>query len=216
MCIMPRLGPELRYNLKPGRDSVIAMIQPPVTALAPKQASRPTRRLVTLGAVCLAVAALAVVRQQAGASMDDISPAEAQARAARLASFGPLPLQTVQPGEVKTAVEALGLPPAEHVALIADLDNSRTRLIWLTLYDSDVEDGDVAEIRSGGFSRTVPLTRRPIKVAVPVGPDGAILLTGSVDGGGGGVTVGVVLPSGPLPLPPLSVGQTLRLPVGPG
>jgi hypothetical protein len=88
-------------------------------------------------------------------------------------------------------------------------------MVSLSVYDSDVEDGDVAEIRSGGFSQIVTLTKAPITLAVPVGPDNQISIAGLVDGGGGGVTVGLILPSGPFPLPPLSVGQSFRLPVGP-
>lgn len=191
-------------------------MQHPIAAPAPPQVARPTRRLFMLGAVCLGLAGVAAMRAQVAAGADDVPPAEAQARAAHVTLLGPLPLQVVQPGQIGAAAQEAGLSPAEQAALLADVQGGRAQLVWLTLYDSDAEDGDVAELRSAGFSRVVPLARTPVTVAVPVGTDRTILLVGSVDGGGGGVTVGVVLSSGPMPLPPLSVGQTIRLPVGPG
>ncbi len=156
------------------------------------------------------------MRAQVAAGADNVPPAKAQARAAHMARFGPLPLRVVQPGQAGAVAQEAGLPPAEQAALLADVQGGRAQLVWLTLYDSDAEDGDVAELRSAGFSRIVPLARAPVTLAVPVGPDRTILLIGSIDGGGGGITAGVVLPSGPVPLPPLSVGQSIRLPVGPG
>lgn len=188
---------------------------PPVASPDPKQASHPARRFAVLGAVCLGIAGVAAMRLHVAAGTDGVLPAEAQNRAARLAALGPLQLERVPPALVDAAVRAISLPPPSQAALLTDLQADRVWLAWVTVYDSDAEDGDVAELRSGGFSQVVPLTRAPVRVAVPVGPDRTILLVGRTDGGGGGVTVGVVLPSGPVPLPPLSVGQTLRLPVAP-
>lgn len=184
----------------------------PSPTAAPVRVSHPPRRLAMLGAVCLGVATMAVVHQQASIS-DEVSPAELSARMTHLANFGLLPLERVQSGQVSAAIQALGLLGPDQAALLADIDGERTRLVWITLHDSDAEDGDVAELRSAGMARVVPLARQPTSFAIPIGPDSIVLLTGRVDGGGGGVTVGVVLPSGPISLPPLSVGQTVRLPV---
>lgn len=189
---------------------MIPALQP--SPVQPGPSPGATRRAAALGAVAVVLAGAAGLRW--GAAAPDAVPAsEALARAARLASFGPLPLAAVPPGESAGAVQAMGLPAAEQAALLADAGAGRVRLVWITLYDSDAEDGDVAEVASAGWSRTVPLWHAPVRVAVPVGPDQTISLTGVVDGRGGGVTVGLVLPSGLVPLPPLSVGQTLRLPV---
>jgi hypothetical protein len=87
------------------------------------------------------------------------------------------------------------------------------RLVWLSLYDSDAEDGDAVLIRSGTFTHSMVLTHAPVAVPIPVVDGAAVTITGTVDGGGGGVTVGMVTPQGPLPLPPLSVGQTITLPL---
>lgn len=175
--------------------------------------ARPTRRLALLGAVGLGVAGVAALRWQVAAAPDAVRPVEAQARAAAFTSLGPAPLDAVPPGQAAAVVGAMDLPLADQAALLGEARAGRVQLVWLTLHDSDAEDGDVVEVRSAGFTRTVPLFHAPVRIAVPVGPDAMILLTGTVDGRGGGVTVGLVLPSGPAPLPPLSVGQTLRLPV---
>ncbi len=175
----------------------------------------PTRRWSLLGGLALLTVAAAAVHHQAAApGADTVDVSETTRRIAGLAAAGPLPLSQVGQADMTHALSASELPAGDSSALAADASAGRVRLVWLSLYDSDVEDGDVAEIRSGGFSRAVRLTKAPVAIAVPVGPDNTITVAGLVDGGGGGVTVGLVLPGGPLPLPPLSVGQTLRLPIG--
>jgi len=85
------------------------------------------------------------------------------------------------------------------------------RLAWITLWDSDVEDGDVVRIDSEGYSRIVVLANRGVTFAIPVPSSGKISLTGIRDGDGGGITVGIA--SGPTKaiLPIMSVGQVLNL-----
>lgn len=181
----------------------------------PSGAAQPSRRWALLGSLALLTAAAAAVHYKAAMQVpDDVDPAESARRSAALLALGPLPLRAVATAEIPTALAAAGLAPGDAGTLAADVSAGRVRLVWLSLYDSDVEDGDVAEIRSGGFSQVVRLTKASVAIAVPVGADNTIIIAGLVDGGGGGVTVGVALPSGPVPLPPLSVGQALRLPVG--
>jgi hypothetical protein len=83
----------------------------------------------------------------------------------------------------------------------------------MTFYDSDAEDGDVITVQSAGFSQTVRLAKAPITIALPAPPDGLVKIVGTVDGAGGGVTLGTVTPAGPIPLAVLSVGQTISIPV---
>jgi hypothetical protein len=59
----------------------------------------------------------------------------------------------------------------------------------------------------------VPLRHTPTKILVPYIPGQPVFVTGEHDGMGGGVTVAVELSTGPLPLPPLAVGQTVALPI---
>lgn len=92
-------------------------------------------------------------------------------------------------------------------------DEPPLRLAWITLLDTDAEDGDTVRIDSQGYSRTIVLTKQPLTFAIPVPTNGAISITGVRDGEGGGITVG--LASGDLKalLPIMSEGQTLRLSV---
>jgi hypothetical protein len=84
-------------------------------------------------------------------------------------------------------------------------------LVWVRLWDTDVEDGDVVRIDSAGYARTVTLTSRGITFAVPVSAVGTIRITGVRDGDGGGITVGLASGSTQAILPIMSVGQALTL-----
>lgn len=87
----------------------------------------------------------------------------------------------------------------------------RTQLAWLTLWDTDDEDGDIVRIDSGGYSRVIYLTKVPVAYAVPIAVQGSLTITGLKDGEGGGITVGVMTGNLPIPLPIMSTGQTLAI-----
>jgi hypothetical protein len=87
----------------------------------------------------------------------------------------------------------------------------RVRLVWITLFDTDVEDGDVVRIDSQGYSRTVKLTTKGDTFAVPVTANGVIQVTGISDGDGGGITVGLASGSAKAVFPVMSEGQVLGL-----
>jgi hypothetical protein len=87
------------------------------------------------------------------------------------------------------------------------------RLAWITLWDTDVEDGDVVRIESRGYSRTVTLTKRGVTFAVPVPLDGVIRVTGVNDGDGGGITIGLASGATKAIFPIMSPGQSLGLSV---
>lgn len=158
---------------------------------------------------------------------DHVSDAERQQRQQAFAALGTLPLRVVEQADVSAAVEGMGLPPRGEQALLADVATptppqspatqsaaARTeplRLAWITLWDTDVEDGDVVRITSEGYSRTITLTKRGNTFAVPVPASGVITVTGIKDGDGGGITVG--LSSGPAKaiFPIMSTGQSLGL-----
>jgi hypothetical protein len=159
--------------------------------------------------------------------VDHVSDAERQQRQQAFAALGTLPLRVVEPAEVSAAVEGMGLTPQGKRALLADAaaptpretpaTQSATahteplRLAWITLWDTDVEDGDVVRIASEGYSRTITLTKRGNTFAVPIPANGVITVTGIRDGDGGGITVG--LASGPVKaiFPIMSTGQSLAL-----
>jgi hypothetical protein len=171
------------------------------------------RRTAVIGVV-VALCGLAAVHFGAlNARTDDVPWQEAQHRAAALAGLSSIGAAPVAQAEESAAVDTLGLPPVARAQIASDVQAGRVRLVWLSLYDSDAEDGDAVLIRSGTFTHSMVLTHAPVAVPIPVVDGAAVTITGTVDGGGGGVTVGMVTPQGPLPLPPLSVGQTITLPL---
>lgn len=159
--------------------------------------------------------------------VDQVSDAERQQRQQAFAALGTLPLRVVEPAEVSAAVEGMGLTPQGKQALLADVaaptppqtpaTQSATaraeplRLAWITLWDTDVEDGDVVRIASEGYSRTVTLTKRGNTFAVPVPANGIITITGIKDGDGGGITVGLASGAKKAVFPIMSTGQSLGL-----
>jgi hypothetical protein len=101
--------------------------------------------------------------------------------------------------------------PGVAAAPSATAQPQRLRLAWITLWDTDVEDGDAVRIDSAGYSRTVTLAKQPVTFAIPVPASGVIQITGVRDGEGGGITVGLASGSARAVFPVMSVGQTLGL-----
>jgi hypothetical protein len=153
-------------------------------------------------------------------SADNVSTAQQEMRLHAYEALGALTLQSVTPADYPRAAESLALPDTAKHTLLADIEKQTSpspthagtaRLVWVTLWDTDAEDGDVIRIDSHGYSRTVELKKQPVTFAVPT--DGNIRITGVRDGEGGGITVG--LASGALKalLPIMSTDQTLNLSV---
>lgn len=114
-----------------------------------------------------------------------------------------------QPEAAPTA--ATDAAPAGHPLVQAQSQPQRLQLVWIRLWDTDAEDGDVVRIESGGYARTVLLTKRGDTFAVPVPADGVIRVTGIKDGDGGGITVGLASGSSQAVFPIMSEGQVLGL-----
>jgi hypothetical protein len=112
--------------------------------------------------------------------------------AAPQANTGNAPAQAIAPAHLSQ--------PAQH-----------NRLAWITLWDTDAEDGDAVRIDSQGYSRTVTLAKQPVTFAIPVPLDGVVKVTGIRDGEGGGITVGFASGASRAAFPIMSVGQTLGL-----
>jgi hypothetical protein len=85
-------------------------------------------------------------------------------------------------------------------------------LVWLTLWDTHAQDGDIVLVQSGGYQQEVTLLNKPVRVAVPVPPSGVINIVGVHDGGGG-ITIGAMSGDAPVALPIMSEGQTMGVPV---
>jgi hypothetical protein len=171
---------------------------------------------------------------------DEISASDAQARLEAFRALVPMNLSVVADNDLDNALHGMNLSPDAEKALRADLSNTisspqadpappkmaastqanpvqaqaqakRIQLVWITLWDTDVEDGDVVRIESQGYSRTVRLTKKGDTFAVPVPADGVIKVTGVSDGDGGGITVGLASGNEKAIFPIMSEGQQLGL-----
>ncbi len=168
---------------------------------------------IVAGAAALAIAAMGLHLSGTALPWDHSADAMSrEAREARTESFlasAPLQLLGVSPLERARATATMNLDPASRAAL-----PEFVRLAWITLWDTDDEDGDTVRIDSAGYSRTVTLTKKGATFAVPIPGDGVINLTGVRDGEGGGITVGAASGSSSVVLPIMSVGQVIGLHVG--
>jgi hypothetical protein len=170
---------------------------------------------------------------------DRLSDAEIQQRQRAFEALGPLTLQAVPIADVSNAIDGMRLTTAEKDALLresqgegaaalaevapasnpepistpqaASAAKSPLRLAWITLWDTDVQDGDVVRIDSQGYSRTITLTKRGETFAVPVPASGIVTVTGIKDGDGGGITVGLASGAAKAVFPIMSTGQSLGL-----
>lgn len=106
----------------------------------------------------------------------------------------------------------MNLPAADRQALQKDIDEGKTRLVWLTLWDDYVQDGDVVEISSNGFSRVIALTNPHQSFAMPLPANGKLAIRGIRDGGGG-ITVAAMSDNMPLPIPVMAPGEVIEVPV---
>lgn len=105
----------------------------------------------------------------------------------------------------------VALPDAEKKRLREDLANKRLRLVAVTVWDTDDEDGDRVRVDSAGYSEEITLRNARRDVIVPVGVGEPVRVTAILDGGGGGVTLGAQTELGPIHLPPLRVGQYVEV-----
>lgn len=165
---------------------------------------------------------------------DTLSAADARQRQLAFEALGSLDIQPVASDQTDAAVDGMGLDPHARQALVNDLAVSPAapdaaqpspesqpvarvakplRLAWVTLWDTDVEDGDIVRIDSEGYSRTIVLSKHGATFAIPVPQSGVITIKGIDDGDGGGITVGLASGDAKAVLPIMSPGQTLRLAV---
>ena len=177
---------------------------------------RPERGWLLLAALVVAAGAFGLFQLfgTAGASHGDrVSTSEVRALQEGFAKIhgGPVPIDLSKPKERQALVEHLALPQPEADRAVALIDEGRLAVGWITVWDNFDEDGDVVAITAGGFTQTVPLFHQPTTIAVPYLPGQPITVEGVRDGGGG-ITAAIGLASGPLPLPPLAVGQSVQVP----
>ena len=147
---------------------------------------------------------------------ESLTPAEEAARVTAFEAAQPMRLEPVNladPAEREEALTVMNLKPEERKALENNLLAQAERLVWLDVFDDCQEDGDIVNIKSTSFHQDVAIFHVPRRLAVTLAPsEKAIALTGIRDGGGG-ITVSVRVQGRIVPLPRLSPGQTMMIPV---
>ena len=206
--------------LNESRPNVAELHRAAPPAKAKKSAPLPTVLLAVLVGAGIAVAGGVYAHFTTGAGTllaqdqtDRLSDEQAQQRLRSFEALGSLSLQAVPTANVSTAVDGMRLKTAEKSALLeaARAESSPLRLAWITLWDTDVQDGDVVRIDAQGYSRTVTLTKHGETFAVPVPANGIVTVTGIKDGDGGGITVGLASGRVKAVFPIMSTGQSLGL-----
>jgi hypothetical protein len=191
----------------------------PQAKLADPELLGTTERAGRAGAVLMAltlgVGVFGFAGSQPITAGDRVSSADSVrlAEAFRHAKGALLPVDVSTQPRKDHLVQSLRMPKMQAEQLIALIERGERMLGWLTLWDNYDEDGDVVSVTAAGFTQSVALTHAQQRILVPYVPGQPVFITGERDGLGGGVTVAVELSTGPLPLPPLAVGQTIALPI---
>jgi hypothetical protein len=122
-------------------------------------------------------------------------------------------LPPVEPSELGEALASTKLPVAQLAEFEAGVRKGDTQLVWLTLWDTMAEDGDVAAVESEGLRVLVPLWNHKTRVAIPRPAGGLVNVTATKDGGGGGVTIGVMSGAQEVLVSPMVEGRTVGITV---
>src|SRR5262245_30627624 len=121
-------------------------------------------------------------------------------------------IRPVAPAEIEQALGAILGTDADKARLRAEIASGRTRIGWLTVLDSEVEDGDWVTVSSAGIAQQVRLYHAPTTIAVPYAPGAPVTVTGMVDGDGKGITVAVRVGTNSFVLAPMRPGTSVQVP----
>lgn len=178
------------------------------------------RALAAVGAVA-AIAVAGYFAFFSGPAVDSVSQADSQSRASAyqglLASPG-FALDLVAPGDVDKAIASMpkGVTEQQRDQVRSDVNQGRVKLAWLTVWDTQAEDGDIVRLQSSAsFPIEVMALNAKTTIAIPYPADGKVLVTGVRDGGGG-ITVALQSGSALIDWPTMAPGDTLNLPVTQG
>lgn len=185
-------------------------------AVEESQQQERVKAFAALGAIPLAI----VSEAELTGAVDSmgLTPDARQALQANLTSGGFTP-RSVSDDEVPAAQKNTSIMQQEKVSQSSLASHAALKkhgplqLAWITLWDTDAEDGDAIRIESEGYSRLVVLTKEPVTFAIPVPLSGVVNIHGVKDGEGGGITVGLASGASKAIFPIMSVGQVLGLKV---
>lgn len=189
---------------------------PPV-ALAAVPSSETAEALSQMNLAPLAQLQLAQALEEAAGQAANPAPGVAAALppAAPDAARAAEPASQVSPAPAATAApapkQANTSPTPAPAARVREQKPPQLRLVRITLWDTDAEDGDEVRIESQGYSRLVKLTKAPTMLVVPVPSAGTLNVVGVRDGEGGGITVGLASGASRAVFPVMSEGQVLGL-----
>ena len=123
-----------------------------------------------------------------------------------------VPIDSDRDDLVAAAVRMLQLSEAEKLRVGDAVRARRLRLGVMTVADWLDDDDDVITIVSAGFSQATVVKLEPRIVVIPYEPAAtSITITGTRDGGDGGVELAVGLPGRLTHLRPLLIGESVQV-----
>ena len=210
---MSARGENAPHSDRQGGEPLPELLQPQPLVAAPRAAGAALAVALGLGALFVAfgdrlapkpAADAAAARDGGGKPVITLAADQAQG------AFQILPTSIQKtPGSV---LAQMNMPEAEKRRLAQELADERVRLAAVTLWDNVNEDGDAVEVSAAGFRQRLVIMHKPKTFFVPVQFGGSVAIK-AVHDGGGGVTLGVSTILGPVPLPPLAVGQVVEIPI---
>jgi hypothetical protein len=117
----------------------------------------------------------------------------------------------VSANDTDKAIQMLAMSEPDRAKVQEAVKSGKARLGWITVSDSNVEDGDWVSITGAGFRQDVRLAKAPLLVVVPFAPGTPLTITGLVDPGGG-ITLAVHVGTGTVGLKPLKAGESIEVP----
>ncbi len=176
----------------------------------PQSSEASGSRKLGLGVLVLLVAMGAWVRfsdQIAGwvpalaAPVQDVSKSDAVA--------GLLELGLTPVASSMAAVQTMGLPAPDQMALVQAVQRRRVRLVQLPLFERDGGAGAAVQVNANGLTRIVHLTPEPTVLTIPMAEVGTV--TFRLVGSASPVGIGAITLTGPMVLPTLAPGQLLQV-----
>ena len=165
----------------------------------------PTGRIgAAAAALMIAAIAVGLLRKQSGP--EEQSPSSVPLAQSQI-------IRPVAVQETEKAIAQLMMSEPEKTKVRSDLGTGKLRIGWITVSDSQAEDGDWVRLSAGGFHQDVRLLHKPFTMAVPYLPGMPVTVTGLADGGGGGITISVYIGSAGLPLKPMQKGESVQIPM---
>jgi len=145
---------------------------------------------------------------------DNVSPQMRTAIEAKFMTYT-AHLKALDPhdSEIQKMVMAAPYLQKNADAILSMAQKDEIQIGAITLWDNFAEDGDAIQVVSSGTSLSVTLKNAPQVFYIPFHKGIPIRIIGLRDGDGNGITAAIETESGSVPLPVLTVGQVIDIPV---